>query len=723
MTALAILPDPSAIESLPAVAEKIGLAWRAFEAGDVKTAFALGEATLDQAKAAANFAARMKLSDDMRSEARTMVGLALEIATRAEIGIADEYERAKEAGVVAARGRPKKGDGYNLLRLENFGLSKERLHHIRKIRDAESEHPGYIKRTIAAQVDNGFEPSRASLRAGIGLGSAGKDARGVNFYQTPRVAVLSLLAHESFTETIWEPACGFCAISGVFEEKGYSVILSDLVDRGAISAAGVVQTAGDFLHSRPAAEGEGPDIVTNPPYGESLNAFVTHALRVHKPRKLALLLNLNFQCGFADEDRNFVMDLNPPSRVYAFKRRLPMMHREGYEGEKASSRMNTGWFVWERNEDGSYGRSDGWMLTRRIDWSDYADDDCLEPGEGGQACDIGFDEFARETPRRTLDERLERRRDEAREWVLQKDSFDRGELRRAVGIRDGDAEALIAEFLAAELVRGPDEGGRYTARVAKSADIAPVASSGDAVLDVIIRSGLAPNAFMVELNSGLTNDLPCLLPSRLFRFPVEFISASRLGAPESRLVLRHPDLWSAPDVTPFLDSIRVKTGIRVEWADEAEVGRDVGGRWRWYHAVDLCTDKHWCDLLETRNFTDTRSIFRAIVLNLDSKSLSLKSARAVMSALGAVEPEGMSEAELLGRGLSPYRDGTKRYIAPNIGLDGEPQAWLTIHGIEGGWLAYIGRSLSVTPEGMERRERGRIGDEQTCLAIGPGDVP
>ncbi len=471
MTALAILPEPSAVETLPALAEKIELARRLFEDGDVKTAFALSEATYDEAKAAAAFASRMKLSEAMRDKARTMVGLALEISTHAEIGIANEIDRAKEAGVMVARGRPKKGDTNNLLRLEDFGVSKERLFHIRKMREAEAGDPGFIKRTISAAVKEGFEPSRANLRAAIGTASAGKDARGANFYQTPRVAVLSLLAHESFTETIWEPACGHGAISAVLEEKGYCVVLSDLVDRGTISAAGAVQSVGDFLHSRPAAAGEGPDIVTNPPYGECLNAFVTHALRVHKPRKLALLLNLNFQCGFADEDRNFVMDLNPPSRVYAFKRRLPMMHREGYEGEKASSRMNTGWFVWERNADGSYGRSDGWMLTRRIDWAEHADEDCLEPGEGGQACDIGFDEFARETPRRTLDERLDERRDEAREWVLQQSHFDRPALRRAIGIRDGDAAALLAEFLAEGLIAGPDEGDCY--RPVMGRDAAP----------------------------------------------------------------------------------------------------------------------------------------------------------------------------------------------------------------------------------------------------------
>ncbi len=62
------------------------------------------------------------------------------------------------------------------------------------------------------------------------------------------------------------------------------------------------------------------------------------------------------------------MDDCPPARVYVFKRRLPMMHRDGWDGNKASSRMNTAWFVWERDEAGNYGSA---TIVRRVDWKDY----------------------------------------------------------------------------------------------------------------------------------------------------------------------------------------------------------------------------------------------------------------------------------------------------------------------------------------------------------------
>jgi hypothetical protein len=45
-----------------------------------------------------------------------------------------------------------------------------------------------------------------------------------------------------------------------------------------------------------------------------------------------------------------------------------MMHRDGWDGPKAQSRMNTAWFVWERNELGDYGDQ---TVIRRVDWKSF----------------------------------------------------------------------------------------------------------------------------------------------------------------------------------------------------------------------------------------------------------------------------------------------------------------------------------------------------------------
>src|SRR5262249_12532918 len=153
---------------------------------------------------------------------------------------------------------------------------------------------------------------------------------------------------------------------------GHDVELADLIDYGTHDRHGEVQAVADFLASkrRPIDEdgADGPDIVSNPPYGAALNRFVAHALREHRPRKMALLLNLNFLAGFDDADRNFAMDECPPARIYVFTRRLPMMHRDGWDGPEASSRMNTAWFVWERDEAGRYA---GPTVLSRVDWKQF----------------------------------------------------------------------------------------------------------------------------------------------------------------------------------------------------------------------------------------------------------------------------------------------------------------------------------------------------------------
>ncbi len=227
--------------------------------------------------------------------------------------------------------------------------------------------PGFVERVVEARLEAGLEPSRRSIAGAIGTRSATNEEKGDQLYETPQEATKTLLALESFSAAVMEPAVGRGAILRVLEAAGYDVAISDLRDRGVATQHGELQQVGDFLKSTP-GDAHGTDIVTNPPYGDVANAFLAHALRVHRPGKMAALLNLNFMCGFDDPDRRYIMDENPPSRVYVFTRRLPMMHRDGWEGPKATSQMNTAWFVWERNDDGSYGRGAGRFETIRVDW-------------------------------------------------------------------------------------------------------------------------------------------------------------------------------------------------------------------------------------------------------------------------------------------------------------------------------------------------------------------
>jgi hypothetical protein len=52
------------------------------------------------------------------------------------------------------------------------------------------------------------------------------------------------------------------------------------------------------------------------------------------------------------ECRTRILDTGTLAAVHVFKKRLPMMHREGWTGRRASRAMPFAWFVWDRNHDG-----------------------------------------------------------------------------------------------------------------------------------------------------------------------------------------------------------------------------------------------------------------------------------------------------------------------------------------------------------------------------------
>jgi|tagenome__1003787_1003787.scaffolds.fasta_scaffold19926686_1 hypothetical protein len=162
-------------------------------------------------------------------------------------------------------------------------------------------------------------------------------ARGNDLYETPEVATLALLAAEPLPSTILEPACGRGAISKVLRGAGHTVIENDIVDYG--QGQDSVQ---DFLHVKPDWASEIEAIVTNPPF-RLAQPFIRHALTLC-PR-VFLLLRLSF---YESERRQDVLERSGLIRVHVFRNRLPMMHRDGWTGNRASSSVAYAWFVWQR---------------------------------------------------------------------------------------------------------------------------------------------------------------------------------------------------------------------------------------------------------------------------------------------------------------------------------------------------------------------------------------
>lgn len=170
--------------------------------------------------------------------------------------------------------------------------------------------------------------------------------RKFDFYPTPPEAVYGLMKKVSFSNKIWEPACGKGAISDVLVEKyGKMVLCSDIHDWGCTPFLQM-----NFLDtwSFDYAQDAGMvDIITNPPYKKALE-FAQFGNRYIKRTdgKLALLLRIQWLEGIK---RGEFFKKCPPSWVWVFSRRLPRMHLDGYEGKKTSSMIAFAWFIWDNN--------------------------------------------------------------------------------------------------------------------------------------------------------------------------------------------------------------------------------------------------------------------------------------------------------------------------------------------------------------------------------------
>lgn len=184
-----------------------------------------------------------------------------------------------------------------------------------------------------------------------GVGSHSHADRGDDFYATPREAVEALLAIEAKWipgGLIWEPACGDGAIVNVLRERGRNVFASDLVDRGCKPSHQY-----DFLTGL--APPDANSIITNPPF-KLAREFVDRSLATVP--YVAMLLRLAFLEGAA---RKPWFESTPLARVHVSSRRLPMMHRDGWEGPKAGSAVCHAWFVWDTRHEGQ----------PHVQWFDY----------------------------------------------------------------------------------------------------------------------------------------------------------------------------------------------------------------------------------------------------------------------------------------------------------------------------------------------------------------
>jgi hypothetical protein len=183
----------------------------------------------------------------------------------------------------------------------------------------------------------------AGLSSGTGNKAAPLSERKDDLYESPPEAVTALLRVEKLPPNIWEPACGPGSIVRVLRKAGHYVLATDLVDYGTTDQT---EHGWDFLSERKLPR-DIHAIVTNPPF-KNAGEFVAHALELC-PR-VVMLLRLAF---LESEKRRPILDTGALARVHVFRKRLPMMHRHGWEGPtNSNSGMAFAWFVWDRDHQG-----------------------------------------------------------------------------------------------------------------------------------------------------------------------------------------------------------------------------------------------------------------------------------------------------------------------------------------------------------------------------------
>ena len=164
-----------------------------------------------------------------------------------------------------------------------------------------------------------------------------KDREPHDYYAThPEAAEWLIKLEPTLNKNIWECACGEGHLSKVFEQAGFNVTSTDLIDRG-YGVGGV-----DFLKCEEPFDG---DIVTNPPYRYA-DEFIEHALSlVPAGNHVCMFLKVQFLEG---QKRRHLYETNPPKTIWVSSKRIKC----GKNGHFQSSMIAYAWFVWQKGYTG-----------------------------------------------------------------------------------------------------------------------------------------------------------------------------------------------------------------------------------------------------------------------------------------------------------------------------------------------------------------------------------
>jgi hypothetical protein len=176
------------------------------------------------------------------------------------------------------------------------------------------------------------------------MGSRQEPGDSLDFFPTPPWATRALLDHvlahlerkgHCRWQTVWEPACGEGHMAEPLKEYFKLVFSSDIHDYG-YSAHGI-----DFLGDEPDVRPPFDWIITNPPFGDTAEAFVLKAIDL-AGTGVAMFMRVQWLDTIGRYERIF-RD-HPPTLIAFFAERVPLC--KGRWEPKGSTATAYMWLVW-----------------------------------------------------------------------------------------------------------------------------------------------------------------------------------------------------------------------------------------------------------------------------------------------------------------------------------------------------------------------------------------
>lgn len=169
-----------------------------------------------------------------------------------------------------------------------------------------------------------------------------KERQNEDFYATDPIAAKLLLEVEEFSNNIWECGCGQKHLANVFENAGFNVRSSDIVDRCGNEVYDFLSSDNTFWNG---------DVITNPPY-KLAKEFIEKAIDIiPEGRKVAMFLKIQFLEG---KERKKLFQKYPPKVIYVSSSRILCAKNAEFEAMKAGggSAVAYAWYIWEKGYNG-----------------------------------------------------------------------------------------------------------------------------------------------------------------------------------------------------------------------------------------------------------------------------------------------------------------------------------------------------------------------------------